>query len=74
MDNSDIIFKFFGNSFTLEDVRIVYELIKEVNVDKSNFRKKIIKYCEEVYTETTKKGYRPSKTYKFKQIEGDIWL
>ena len=46
IDSTDIIFKFMGPSFTLEDVRIVYELIKECSVDKSNFRKKIIKYCE----------------------------
>ena len=48
-----------ANSFTLEDVRIVYELIKECTVDKSNFRKKIIKYCEKVEEkEDTKNGKR----------------
>ena len=40
LDHSDIIFKFMPKYFTLEDVRIVYEMIKEVTVDKSNFRKK----------------------------------
>ncbi len=74
MDYSDIIFKFMGDTFTLEDVRIVYELIKEKTVDKSNFRKKIIKYCEEVSLESSKKGYRPSKIYKFKVLKGDVWL
>ena len=74
IDYSDIIFKFMGDTFTLEDVRIVYELIKEKTVDKSNFRKKIIKYCEEVSIESSKKGYRPSKIYKFKVLKGDVWL
>ena len=74
VDFSDIIFKFLGDTFTLEDVRLVYELIKEANVDKSNFRKRIIKYCEEVSGYSSKKGYRPSKLYKFKVLKGDIWL
>lgn len=74
IDFSDIMFKFMGSTFTLEDVRGVYELIKETSVDKSNFRKKIIKYCEEVSMESSKKGYRPSKIYKFKVTKGDTWV
>lgn len=74
IDFSDIIFKFMGATFTLEDVRGVYELIKETTVDKSNYRKKIIKYCEEVSMESNKKGYRPSKMYKFKVKKGDSWV
>lgn len=75
IDSTDIIFKFMGSNFTLEDVRIVYELIKDCNVDKSNFRKKIIKYCEKVDSfNNEKNGYRPSQRYKFKPLKGDIWL
>lgn len=74
VDNSDIIFKFMGKTFSLEDVRIIYEKIKETSVDKSNFRKKIVKYCEETEVESTKKGYRPSKLYTFKVLKGDIWI
>ena len=75
IDNTDIIFKFMGSSFTLEDVRIVYELIKNLSVDKSNFRKKIIKYCEKVDESIDRKiGYRPSQRYKFKSLKGDAWL
>lgn len=74
-DNTDILFKFMGSTFTLEDVRILYELIKDSSVDKSNFRKKIIKYCEKVeVSEVTKSGYRPSQRYKFKPLKGDIWI
>ena len=75
IDSTDIIFKFMGSNFTLEDVRIVYELIKDCNVDKSNFRKKIIKYCEKVDSfNNEKNGYRPSQRYKFKPLKGDVWL
>ena len=64
----------YNNQFLLEDVRIVYEMIKEVTVDKSNFRKKIIKYCVETDADIIKKGYRPSKMYTFKVLKGDVWL
>ena len=75
IDQTDIIFKFMGDSFTLEDVRIVYELIKECRVDKSNFRKKIVKYCEKTEDlADTKNGYRPSQRYRFKPLKGDIWI
>lgn len=75
IDSTDIVFKFLGNSFTLEDVRMVYELIKGCKVDKSNYRKKIIKYCEKVDSIIdTKNGFRPSQKYRFKPLKGDIWI
>jgi hypothetical protein len=75
LDKTDIIFKFMSDTFTLEDVRIVYELIKDSKVDKSNFRKKIIKYCESTNEVTNlKSGYRPSQKYRFKPLKGDMWI
>ena len=74
IDHTDIIFKFMNDSFTLEDVRILYELITERKVDKSNFRKKIVKYCEKTTNVNEKLGYRPSQRYKFKPLKGDIWV
>ena len=75
IDNTDIVFKFMPSIFTLEDVRIVYELIKDTTVDKSNFRKKIIKYVEETeMISDEKNGFRPSKKYKFKPLKGDVWV
>ena len=75
IDNTDIVFKFMGDIFTLEDVRMVYELIKDTTVDKSNFRKKIMKYCEKTDNITdSKAGYRPSQMYKFKPLKGDKWV
>lgn len=74
MDNTDVCFKLLPRVFTLEDVRIAYELIKGIQVDKSNFRKKIIKYCEKVDMTVTDKGYRPSQLYKFNPTSVDTWL
>lgn len=75
IDNTDIVFKFMSEKFTLEDVRITYELIKDCNVDKSNFRKKIMKYCEKTDAiGDAKNGFRPSQMYKFKPLKGDAWL
>jgi hypothetical protein len=75
IDSTDIIFKFMGEKFTLEDVRMVYELIKDCTVDKSNFRKKIIKYCELTESkDETKNGFRPSQRYKFKPLKGYAWV
>lgn len=75
-DSSDIIFKFMGSSFTLEDVRILYEMVKDTKVDKSNFRKKIIKYCEKIEDAKVdkKNGFRPSQKYRFKLLREDIWI
>lgn len=74
IDNSDIVFKFMDKLFTLEDVRTVYEMVKDVSVDKSNFRKRIVKYCEKTDVVIDKKGHRPTQMYKFKPLSGDIWL
>ena len=78
-DNDDLfdfsLGEFTETGFTLEDVRMTYELIRDCGVDKSNFRKKIIKYCEKVNETVDKKsGYRPSQRYKFKPLKGDVWL
>ena len=57
--------------FTLEDIRIVYELITEEVVDKSNFRKKYSVYCTETAEVIRNKGFRPAKIFKcnIKDIE-----
>lgn len=75
VDTTDIVFKFLPGEFTLEDVRIVYEMIKDEQVDKSNFRKKIAKYCRKTDKTTSEKtGYRPSQKYEFVPLKGDVWL
>ncbi len=74
MDYTDIMFKFLPKYFTLEDVRTIYEMIKNVSVDKSNFRKKIMKYCKETEKVISDKGYRPTHLYEFVLDENDIWV
>ena len=73
LDISDILFKFLPTEFSLEDARQVYMLLSERNVDKSNFHKKITKYCTEVPGKTFGVGYRPCKQYKFNLKLGDLW-
>ena len=73
LDNSDILFKFLPGEFTLEDVRQIYMLLSERCVDKSNFHKKITKYCTEVPGKLSCGGHRPSKHYKFNLKLGDLW-
>lgn len=59
----------------MQDNRIVYELIKNCKVDKFNFKKRIIKYCEKIEKPNeSKNGFRPSQKYRFKPLKGDIWL
>lgn len=74
LDFTDIIFKFMPSDFTLEDVRQVYEIVSQQQVDKSNFRKKITKYCDEIPGKTTHRGHRPGKIYQYVPKVGDTWL
>ena len=74
IDNTDVCFKLLPESFTLEDVRNTYELIKDIKVDKSNLRNKIGKYCEKTDIIIENKGYRPTQMYKFNPNNNDIWL
>lgn len=74
VDNTDVCFMLLPDIFTLEDVRLVYELITGVEVDKSNFRKRIVKFCEKVDMVVDDKGYRPSQMYKFNPDSIGIWL
>lgn len=74
IDNTDVCFKLLPELFALEDVRILYEMIKDTSVDKSNFRKKILKFCEKTDVIIGDKGYRPTQMYKFNPENNYIWL
>lgn len=64
---TDIAFNLLPETFTLSDLRNVYEIILGRKLENSNFRKKIIDLVEEVpKIETTKVGHRPSKYFKKK--------
>lgn len=74
LDFTDIIFKFMPSYFALEDVRTLYELLKDTTVDKSNFRKRIMKYCKRSTKQIDNRGYRPTYLYTFEPLESDIWI
>ncbi len=74
VEYTDTILKFMPNEFTLETTRQVYEIISGRHVDKSNFHKKIIKYCTEIPNKTTCRGHRPGKIYTYNAKTGDSWL
>lgn len=74
LDFTDIIFKFMPSYFALEDVRTLYELLKDTTVDKSNFRKRIMKYCKRSTKLIDNRGYRPTYLYSFEPLESDIWI
>ena len=63
--STSIIFNLLPEVFTLEDVRLTYELIREETVDKSNFRKKYSRYCKKIDLRVADKGYRPPQLYTF---------
>lgn len=65
VSTTSIIFNLLPEVFTLEDVRLTYELIREEKVDKSNFRKKYAKYCKKINIRVSDKGYRPPQLYTF---------
>ncbi len=71
---TDILFKLLPQKFTLEEARILYQNILDTELDKANFRKKIIKYCTETNEVQTSVGYRPTKLYKFHVDENDVWI
>jgi 8-oxo-dGTP diphosphatase len=54
--------------FTLTQLQNVYEIIWKKNIDKRNFRKKILKLniLEETNQKESGVSYRPAKLYKFK--------
>ncbi len=67
--DSNIGFQLLPDKFTLTELQRVYELILGKNLDKRNFRKKILSSGIVVETEETKMdGYhRPAQLYAFKE-------
>lgn len=74
LDNTDVIYKLLPDKFPLEDVRQVYEKISGKQVDKSNFRKKISKYCSPIDEIVRNQGYRPTKLFEYKANLNDEWI
>ncbi|MFH2133145.1 MAG: NUDIX domain-containing protein [bacterium] len=65
---SNIIFSLLAREFTLSDLQRAYEIVLNRNLDKRNFRKKILSLNQLVKTgrKTTGKAHRPADLYRFR--------
>lgn len=64
---TDILKNFYSGTFTIPELKKTYEIILEKELDRRNFRKKILLLLEEVGKETKFDGNRPAKLYRFKR-------
>ena len=66
---TNIAYSLLGESFTLTELQNIYETILNKQIDKRNFRKKILSLGIIVETQKILKGkqYRPARLYKFKE-------
>jgi len=67
---SDVLKSLFPNGFTLPELQKTYESILEKELDRRNFRKKILSLglIEETNKTEIFEGKKPAKKYKFKKI------
>lgn len=65
--NSNILKILFPSDFTLPELQKVYEQILNVNIDRRNFRKKLINLGYVIDTGDVNEGFmgRPAKLYRF---------
>ena len=65
---SDILKELFPKEFTLPELQKVYEVLLNKNIDRRNFRKKMLSLNIIEDTNKTKifEGRKPAKLYKFK--------
>jgi len=68
LDYSTIAFKFMPRDFTLSGLQHVYEVILRENVDKRNFRKRILSLnlIKETGKDKRDGAHRPAKLYRVK--------
>lgn len=64
---TDILKNFYSGTFTIPELRKTYEIILEKELDRRNFRKKILLLLDEVGKETKFDGNKPAKLYRFKR-------
>lgn len=65
INTTTIMFNLLPDVFTLEEARLVHELIANKEIDRSNFRKRCIKFCTPANIKISDKGFRPAQLYKF---------
>lgn len=61
-----ILKNFYSGNFTIPELQKTYEIILEKQLDRRNFRKKILNLLEPVGKEIKLNGNKPANLYKFK--------
>lgn len=66
--NSNILASLFPNGFTMPELHKTYEAILGINLDRRNFRRKLLNLdlIEDTKKEVRFEGNKPAKLYKFK--------
>ena len=63
---TNILKNFYSGTFTIPELQKTYEIILEKELDRRNFRKKVLNLLESVNKETRFYGNKPANLYKFK--------
>ena len=68
LDYSTIAFQFMPEQFTLSDLQAVYEIILQQEMDKRNFRKRVLALEQIEETKDERRGgiHRPARLYRVK--------
>ena len=68
VESTDILKSLFSNEFTIPELQNVYETILGKELDRRNFRKKLINdnLIEDINMTKNYKGNKPAKLYKFR--------
>lgn len=69
LTNMDLLKKLFPNDFTMPELQVVFEQILNKDLDRRNFRKKILNLdiLEDTGDKNNIKNGRPAKLYRFKE-------
>ena len=70
--DTDILKSFFPNGFTLPELQDVYESILEIEIDRRNFRKKMLPLIIDTHKEIKYNGKKCAKLYKFDKRKKNI--
>lgn len=67
---TNILKSLFPTNFTLPEIQKAYETILNIEIDRRNFRKKLLStnLVEDTNQETIFRGTKPAKLYKFKDV------
>lgn len=69
--DTDILKTFFPDGFTLPELQNVYESILDIEIDRRNFRKKMLPLIIDTHKEINYLGKKKAKLYKFDKRKKD---